>query len=105
MRTSAEVVRTSAEKESAVRESGERLVKVGAVVFIVGAMATVVTFIPLFFHLTPLPTPAYFASMLMPLGFLLALVGLFGSARAQRRRADAAEQAAAQSTGAGAAAR
>ncbi|MCC9306675.1 hypothetical protein LN042_06055 [Kitasatospora sp. RB6PN24] len=89
-----------------MRESGERLVKAGAVVFIVGALATVVTFIPLFFHLTPLPTPAYFASMLMPLGFLLALVGLFGSARAQRRRADAAEPAAAgQSTGAGSAAR
>jgi hypothetical protein len=75
-----------------MRESGERLVRVGAVVFIVGALATMVTFIPLFFHLTPLPTPAYFASMLMPLGFLLALLGLFGSARAQRRRADAADQ-------------
>jgi hypothetical protein len=88
-----------------MRESGDRLVKAGAVVFIVGALATVVTFVPLFFHLTPLPTPAYFASMLMPLGFLLALAGLFGSARAQRRRADAAEQAAAQSAGATSAAR
>jgi hypothetical protein len=81
-------------KETAVPESGERLVRAGAVVFIVGALATVVTFVPLFFHLTPLPTPAYFVSMLMPLGFLLALLGLFSSARAQRRRADAAEAAA-----------
>ncbi|WP_329582648.1 hypothetical protein OG500_21810 [Kitasatospora sp. NBC_01250] len=71
------------------KASGEGLVRIGAVVFIVGALATIATFVPLFFHLTPLPTPAYFASMLMPLGFLLALVGLFRSARAQRRRADA----------------
>ncbi|GAA1237935.1 hypothetical protein GCM10009665_30030 [Kitasatospora nipponensis] len=74
---------------SSSNESGERLVRIGAVVFAVGMLATVATFVPLFFHLTPLPTPAYFASMLMPLGFLLALAGLFRSARAQRRRADA----------------
>ncbi|WP_035798748.1 hypothetical protein [Kitasatospora mediocidica] len=71
-------------------DSGDGLIRTGAVVFCVGALATIVTFVPLFLHLTPLPTPAYWASMLMPLGFLLALVGLFRSARAQRRRADAA---------------
>ncbi|MFI9275093.1 hypothetical protein ACIGXM_30925 [Kitasatospora sp. NPDC052896] len=68
-------------------ESGERLVRSGAVVFCVGAVATIATFVPLFLHLTPLPTPAYWASMLMPLGFLIALVGLLRSARAGRRRA------------------
>ncbi|WP_329566611.1 hypothetical protein [Kitasatospora sp. NBC_01266] len=71
------------------KESGEGLVRLGGVVFVVGALATIATFVPLFFHLTPLPTPAYFASMLMPLGFLLALLGMFRSARAQRRRANA----------------
>ncbi|MDH6112284.1 hypothetical protein P3T36_003696 [Kitasatospora sp. MAP12-15] len=70
-------------------ESGEGLVRAGAIVFCVGALATIVTFVPLFLHLTPLPTPAYWASMLMPLGFLLALLGLLRSARAGRRRADA----------------
>lgn len=70
-------------------DSGEGLVKAGAIVFCVGALATIVTFVPLFLHLTPLPTPAYWVSMLMPLGLLFALVGLFRSARAQRRRANA----------------
>ncbi|WP_035846462.1 hypothetical protein [Kitasatospora azatica] len=73
-----------------MKETGEGLVRVGAVVFVLGALATIVTFVPLFFHLTPLPSAAYWASMLMPLGFLLALTGLFRSARAQRRRANAA---------------
>ncbi|MFE0459011.1 hypothetical protein ACFW1A_07070 [Kitasatospora sp. NPDC058965] len=73
-----------------MKETGEGLVRVGAVVFVLGALATVVTFVPLFLHLTPLPSAAYWACMLMPLGFLLALVGLFRSARSQRRRADAA---------------
>ncbi|MGF1425237.1 hypothetical protein [Kitasatospora sp. LaBMicrA B282] len=71
------------------KESGEGLVKVGAVVFVLGSLAVLATFVPLFLHLTPLPTPAYFACMLMPVGFLLALVGMFRSARAQRRRANA----------------
>ncbi|GAA1980714.1 hypothetical protein [Kitasatospora viridis] len=75
-----------------MQESGERLVPVGGVVFLVGAVATVVTFVPLFLHLHPLPSAAYWASMLMPLGFLLALVGLFRSARAQRRRVHAAAE-------------
>ncbi|PYC85392.1 hypothetical protein C7C46_06525 [Streptomyces tateyamensis] len=72
-----------------MRETGEGLVRGGAVVFVLGAVATVVTFVPLFLHLTPLPSAAYAACMLMPLGFLLALLGLFRSARAQRRRANA----------------
>jgi hypothetical protein len=72
-----------------MKETGEGLVRGGAVLFVLGAVATVVTVVPLFLHLTALPSPAYAACMLMPLGFLLALVGLFRSARAQRRRANA----------------
>ncbi|MBV6702210.1 hypothetical protein [Kitasatospora aureofaciens] len=67
-------------------DRGDAYVRVGAVVFGVGALATLVTFVPLFLHLTPLPTAAYWLSMLMPAGFLLALAGLFVNARAQRRR-------------------
>ncbi len=70
-------------------DSGEGLVKGGAIVFCAGALATLVTFVPLFLHLTPLPSAAYWLSMLMPLGLLLALTGLLRSARAQRRRANA----------------
>ncbi|WP_371480004.1 hypothetical protein [Kitasatospora sp. NBC_00315] len=74
-------------------DRGDGYVRAGAIVFAVGAVATLVTFVPLFFHLTPLPTAAYWLSMLMPLGFLISLVGLLLSARAQRRRAAAADEA------------
>ncbi|MER7702045.1 hypothetical protein ABTX81_03965 [Kitasatospora sp. NPDC097605] len=70
-------------------DRGDAFVKAGAIVFGLGALATLVTFVPLFLHLTPLPTAAYWLSMLMPLGFLLALTGLLLSARAQRRRSRA----------------
>ncbi|MFJ4092420.1 hypothetical protein ACIPYS_12640 [Kitasatospora sp. NPDC089913] len=75
---------SSVSSQSADR--GDAFVKAGTVVFGLGALATLVTFVPLFLHLTPLPSAAYWLSMLMPLGFLLALTGLLLSARAQRRR-------------------
>ncbi|MEU9076615.1 hypothetical protein ACFYUY_15015 [Kitasatospora sp. NPDC004745] len=71
-------------------DPGDVYVKAGTVVFGLGALATLVTFVPLFLHLTPLPTAAYWLSMLMPAGFLSALVGLLRNARAQRRRAESA---------------
>ena len=63
------------------------LVRIGAAVFAVGAVATLATFVPMFLHLTRLPTAAYWVSMLMPLGLLLSLTGLVATARAERRRA------------------
>ncbi|WP_030268860.1 hypothetical protein [Streptomyces sp. NRRL B-24484] len=68
-------------------DRGDALVRAGAIVFAVGALATLVTFVPLFFDLTRLPSAAYWICMLMPLGFLLSLAGLLTSARAERRRA------------------
>jgi hypothetical protein len=68
-------------------QPGDTLVRVGAIMFLVGAVATVVTVAPMFLHLTRLPTPAYFVCMVMPLGFGVALVGLLRSARSQRRSA------------------
>jgi hypothetical protein len=62
---------------------GDGLVRVGAIVFIVGAVATIATVAPLFLGLSRLPTAAYFVCMAMPLGFLLALAGLFRAARSQ----------------------
>lgn len=67
-------------------DRGDLLVRSGAIVFAFGAVATLVTFVPLFFGLPRLPTVAYWLCMLMPLGFLVALLGLLSSARAQRRR-------------------
>ncbi|MQS12813.1 hypothetical protein F7Q99_11040 [Streptomyces kaniharaensis] len=71
-------------------DRGDAYVRAGAIVFGVGALATLVTFVPLFLHLTPLPTAAYWLSMLMPAGFLSALTGLFLNARDQRRRVESA---------------
>ncbi|MDI5965192.1 hypothetical protein POF50_009625 [Streptomyces sp. SL13] len=68
------------------RMPGDLLVRIGAIVFIVGAVATLATMTPLFIGTTPLPTPAYFVCMLMGLGFALALGGLLRSALAQKRR-------------------
>ncbi|WP_406202110.1 hypothetical protein OH807_23245 [Kitasatospora sp. NBC_01560] len=74
-------------------DRGDTFVKAGTIVFGLGTLATLVTFVPLFLHLTPLPTAAYWLSMLMPLGFLLALTGLLLSARAQRARVRARDAA------------
>jgi hypothetical protein len=68
-------------------DRGDVLVRIGAVVFGVGAISTLVTFVPLFFDLPRFPSFAYWLCMLMPLGFLVSLGGLLGSARAQKRRA------------------
>lgn len=68
-------------------QPGDALVRAGAILFLIGAVATVVTVTPLFLGLAPLPVAAYFVSMLMPVGFGTALVGLLRSARAQKRGA------------------
>ncbi|WP_269855825.1 hypothetical protein [Streptomyces sp. RPT161] len=65
---------------------GDLLVRIGAIVFIIGALATLATITPLFIGTHPLPTAAYLVCMLMGVGFLLALTGLLRSALAQRRR-------------------
>ncbi|RKE20646.1 hypothetical protein [Streptomyces sp. TLI_171] len=76
-------------------DSGDTLVRVGGVVFGIGTLATLVTFVPYFFDLARFPSAAYWLSMLMPLGLLVSLVGLLAGARAQSRRRRAAREAAA----------
>ncbi|MFI6686166.1 hypothetical protein [Streptomyces sp. NPDC050485] len=66
---------------------GDRLVRVGAVVFFVGALATLVTVAPLFLHTAPFPSFAYLVCMLMGVGFLIAGAGVLRSIADQRRRA------------------
>ncbi|WP_461030209.1 hypothetical protein [Streptomyces sparsus] len=65
------------------------LVRIGGVVFAVGALATLVTFAPLFLGTERFPPIAYFVCMLMGLGFALAAAGLLRSAAEQRRQAGA----------------
>jgi len=65
---------------------GEALVRWGALLFAMGAVATVLTVLPLLVGAAPLPTAVYLAAMVMPVGFGLALLGLWRSAGARRRR-------------------
>ncbi|MGC5530363.1 hypothetical protein [Streptomyces sp. SR-10] len=60
--------------------AGDRLVQVGAIVFFVGALATLVTVAPLFLGTDPFPPVAYAVCMLMGVGFLIAGAGLVRSA-------------------------
>jgi hypothetical protein len=66
-------------------KAGDLLVRAGAVVFIIGALGTLATIAPLFLGSDPLPTAAYLVSMLMAVGFALALAGLLRSAQAASR--------------------
>jgi hypothetical protein len=67
--------------------AGDLLVRIGGIVFLAGAVATLITVAPLFLGTEPFPSVAYFVCMLMGVGFALAAVGLVRSAAAQRRRA------------------
>ncbi|WP_033281201.1 MULTISPECIES: hypothetical protein [unclassified Streptomyces] len=69
--------------------AGDRLIRAGAIVFFIGAVATLVTVVPLLLHTTPFPTYMYLLSMLMGVGFLLAAGGVLQSVAAGRRQARA----------------
>ncbi|MGP3922704.1 hypothetical protein [Streptomyces sp. 8N616] len=69
---------------------GDRLVRAGVIVFVVGALATLATVAPLFLGAEPLPPAAYFVSMLMGAGFAIAAAGVLRSVAAQRRQANQA---------------
>ncbi|MGC3003403.1 hypothetical protein ACPF8X_34770 [Streptomyces sp. G35A] len=66
---------------------GDGLVRAGALVFFVGAVATLVTVAPLFLGTTPFPTYMFGLSMLMAVGFLMAGAGVLRSVAAGRRQA------------------
>ncbi|MTE19590.1 hypothetical protein F0L17_10710 [Streptomyces sp. TRM43335] len=74
---------------SETSRAGDLLVRIGAVVFVVGAVATLVTIAPLFLGSDPLPTAAYLVSMAMGVGFAIAGAGVLRSIAEQRRRARA----------------
>ncbi|WP_274559898.1 hypothetical protein [Streptomyces spiramyceticus] len=81
----------STETQSTQAEAGDRLVRVGAVVFFVGALATLVTVAPLFLGTEPFPSVAYAVCMLMGAGFMIAAAGVLRSIAAQRRQARSAQ--------------
>ncbi|MCX5200466.1 hypothetical protein OG897_03170 [Streptomyces sp. NBC_00237] len=73
--------------ESSESTAGDRLVRVGGVVFFIGAVATLVTVAPLFLGTEPFPSIAYAVCMLMGVGFVVAAAGVLTSIAAQRRAA------------------
>ncbi|MEV0413936.1 hypothetical protein AB0I68_24785 [Streptomyces sp. NPDC050448] len=70
---------------------GDGLVRAGGIVFIVGAVATLVTMAPLFLHTDPFPSYAWAVCMLMGVGFAVSAMGVLRSAAAQRRAARASQ--------------
>jgi preprotein translocase subunit SecY len=71
---------------------GDRLIRTGAIVFFIGAVATLVTVAPFLLGTTPFPTYMFGLSMLMAVGFVVASAGVLQSAAAGRRRARAGHQ-------------
>lgn len=67
--------------------AGDLLVRVGGIVFAVGAVATLATVAPLFLGREPFPSVAYFVSMLMGVGFAIAGAGVLRTVAQQRRQA------------------
>ncbi|MET7639773.1 hypothetical protein [Streptomyces sp. NPDC005438] len=67
--------------------TGDRLVRAGGILFLLGAVGTLVTVAPLFLGTDPFPAAAYWVCMLMGAGFALAAAGLLHSAREGRRQA------------------
>ncbi|NBE55763.1 hypothetical protein [Streptomyces boluensis] len=70
--------------------AGDRLVRLGAIVFFVGALATLVTVAPLFLGTEPFPSIAYAVCMLMGVGFVIAAAGVLRTIAVQRRQARSA---------------
>ncbi|MGW7099903.1 hypothetical protein [Streptomyces sp. NPDC054838] len=66
---------------------GDGLIRAGGILFIVGAVATLVTMAPLFLGTAPFPPSAWAVCMLMGVGFAVAAAGVVRSASAQRRAA------------------
>ncbi|MFG2501735.1 hypothetical protein ACGFSB_26440 [Streptomyces sp. NPDC048441] len=69
---------------------GDGLVRAGAIVFFLGALATLVTVAPLFLGTDPFPSIAYAVCMMMGVGFLIAVAGVLRGIAVQRRQAKSA---------------
>lgn len=70
---------------------GDRLVRIGAIVFLIGTVATLATVAPLFLGTDPFPPVAYAVCMLMGVGFAIAGAGVLKSIAVQRRQARASQ--------------
>lgn len=64
--------------------SGDRLMRVGTVITIVGLVCTVIAIIPLVAPTVELPSAWWFLSMLIGVGLALVIAGLLRSSRSRR---------------------
>ncbi|MCF2529426.1 hypothetical protein [Yinghuangia soli] len=78
---------SSAAASAADRTAGraDAAIRIGAIVFAVGTVATLATLVPFLIGADALPRAVYLLSALMPLGLGVALSGLVATARSQRR--------------------
>jgi len=64
---------------------GDRLLRIGAVVTVIGLVCTVIAMLPLVVPGLELPSVWWFLSMITGVGLALVIVGLAVSARSRRR--------------------
>lgn len=74
------------------REPGDRLMRAGVVVTVVGLVFTAVAMVPLVVPSVQLPPAMWFLAMLTGVGLLMVLGGLLWSARARGRAMVAAAE-------------
>ena len=67
------------------RAPGDRILRVGAMVTVIGLICTLIAMIPLVAPSVELPSAWWFLSMITGVGLALVIVGLAVSARSRRR--------------------
>ena len=65
--------------------TGDRLLRIGAVVTVIGLICTVIAMLPLVVPGLELPSAWWFLSMITGVGLALVIIGLAVSARSRRR--------------------
>jgi hypothetical protein len=67
------------------RTPGDRILRIGAVVTVIGLVCTLIAILPLVIPGLELPSAWWFLSMITGVGLALVIVGLAVSARSRRR--------------------
>lgn len=71
---------------ASTRTPGDRLLRIGGVVTVIGLICTLIAMLPLVIPSLSLPSAWWFLSMITGVGLALVIVGLAVSARSRRSR-------------------
>ena len=71
---------------ASTRTPGDRILRIGAVVTVIGLVCTLIAILPLVIPGLELPSAWWFLSMITGVGLALVILGLAVSARSRRRR-------------------